>query len=103
MSNDPQADLIYAILTLDSYNRGYGSGINGLEVSTEEKSVKIGNWTIDKRDASFVFGQQAFDTGFYSIAYKNNSNDDVVIAYRGTDFNGKLSLNPFFELRGQYT
>ena len=27
MSNDPQADLIYAILAMDSYNRGYGSGI----------------------------------------------------------------------------
>lgn len=28
MSLDPKADLIYAILALDSYNRGYGSGIN---------------------------------------------------------------------------
>jgi hypothetical protein len=29
MSNDPKADLIYALLTLDSYNRGYGVGIAG--------------------------------------------------------------------------
>jgi hypothetical protein len=26
MSNDPKADLIYAILSMDSYNRGYGFG-----------------------------------------------------------------------------
>jgi hypothetical protein len=31
MSSDPQADLIYAILTMDFYNRGYGSGIAGLD------------------------------------------------------------------------
>jgi hypothetical protein len=30
MSNDPKTDLIYAILTMDSYNRGYGSGIKDL-------------------------------------------------------------------------
>jgi hypothetical protein len=30
MSNDPKADLIYAILAMDSYNRGYGSGITEL-------------------------------------------------------------------------
>ena len=29
MSDDPQADLIYAILAMDSYNRGYGSSIPG--------------------------------------------------------------------------
>ena len=27
MSNDPKIDLIYAILAMDGYNRGYGSGI----------------------------------------------------------------------------
>ena len=27
MSNDPGADLIYVILAMDSYNRGYGSGV----------------------------------------------------------------------------
>jgi hypothetical protein len=30
MANDPKTDLIYAILTMDSYNRGYGSGIKDL-------------------------------------------------------------------------
>lgn len=33
MSNDPQADLIYAILAMDSYNRGYGSGITVTEIT----------------------------------------------------------------------
>ena len=35
MSDDPQADLIYAILAMDSYNRGYGSSISGLNVSAK--------------------------------------------------------------------
>jgi hypothetical protein len=26
MSNDPKADLVYALLVMDSYNRGYGPG-----------------------------------------------------------------------------
>lgn len=43
MANDPKADLIYAILALDSYNRGYGSGITLLD-----ENGKVGNWTIDK-------------------------------------------------------
>jgi hypothetical protein len=29
MSSDPKADLIYAILSMDSHNRGYGSDIAG--------------------------------------------------------------------------
>jgi hypothetical protein len=42
MSNDPKADLIYAILTMDSYNRGYGSGISNLDVSTNTDTLKLG-------------------------------------------------------------
>ena len=86
MASDPKTDLIYAILAMDSYNRGYGTGIRGLLDTT---TSKIGNYTIydSKRDA------QAFAAGFYAIAYKNGT--DTVIAYRGTDFNiGKdLALN----------
>ena len=46
MSTDPKADLIYANLTFDSYNRGYGSGITGLEVSTDLQTYRIGDWVI---------------------------------------------------------
>jgi hypothetical protein len=30
MSSDPKADLTYAFLSMDSYNRGLGNGIAGL-------------------------------------------------------------------------
>jgi hypothetical protein len=43
MANDPKTDLIYAILTMDSYNRGYGSGIKDLGTGA---SVRIGNYSI---------------------------------------------------------
>ncbi len=77
MSNDPKADLIYAILAMDSYNRGYGSGIKDLT-----ESGKIGSFTVGEN------ANQAgwFTAGFYAIAYKNG--DDTVIAYRGTDNKG---------------
>ncbi len=43
MSNDPKIDLIYAILAMDSYNRGYGSGITGLDADT---TARIGRYSI---------------------------------------------------------
>ena len=89
MSDDYKTDLLYAILAMDSYNRGYGSGVANLGVSTATNVVKLGTWEIDKRDATFVFDQDAFNAGFYAIAYRNTANE-VVISYRGTDFNGKL-------------
>jgi hypothetical protein len=47
MPNDPQADLIYAILALDSYNRGYGSAISGL--SAEGENATFGGFRIIRR------------------------------------------------------
>lgn len=80
MSNDPRADLIYAILSMDSYNRGYGTGINGLN-----ESGKIGSYTIGENANQDGW----FKAGFYAIAYKNGA--DTVIAYRGTDVKGLFS------------
>jgi hypothetical protein len=84
MANDPKTDLIYAILAMDSYNRGYGSGINGLLDTTDSK---IGNYTVydSKGDT------QAFTAGFYAIAYKNAATGETVISYRGTDNKGILN------------
>ena len=81
MSGDPVADLIYAILTMDSYNRGYGGGIKDLP-----NSGNIGVWEIlpDSESRPAIVG--GFDAGFYAIAYKNGA--DTVIAYRGTDVKG---------------
>jgi hypothetical protein len=83
MSNDPKNDLIYAILTMDSYNRGYGTGITKLENVTDVS--KIGNYTIGVHsdDTKIAEANPAFAAGFYAIAYKSGS--DTVIAYRGTD------------------
>ena len=82
MSNDPRTDLIYAILTMDSYNRGYGSGITGL--NDTGSSAKIGNYSIRATTGAERSGW--FDAGFYAIAYKKGS--ETIIAYRGTDNKG---------------
>jgi hypothetical protein len=82
MPNDPKADLIYAILAMDAYSRGYGRPLSGLE-----ETGAIGNWTIGT-NAFEQFGSDAFNAGFYAIAYRNTATNEVVIPYRGTDFNG---------------
>lgn len=60
MANDPKGDLIYAILSMDSYNRGYGKGILDLN-----ESGKIGEYDIRE----FGLGEQDgwFTAGFYAI------------------------------------
>lgn len=85
MPNDPKLDLIYAILSMDSYNRGYGAEINNLDI--DFGVTKIGNYTIQS-DRSDLLAQAA---GFYAIAYQNAAGN-IVIAYRGTD---KNLANPF--------
>ena len=87
MKADPEADLIYAILSLDAYNRGYGSGITDLTLTD-----KLGSFTISKDSSSLVENGQRQDrpAGFYAIAYRNTATNEVVISYRGTDFNGNL-------------
>jgi hypothetical protein len=80
MNNDPKTDLIYAILAMDAYNRGYGTGITELPVSG-----RIGNYLIRPTNTQ----EQAnwLTAGFYAIAYKNAATGETVIAYRGTDDN----------------
>ena len=83
MSNDPKADLIYAILAMDSYNRGYGSGIKNLP--TNGVGAKVGSWSIittatDELDGSFAAG----------IAYALRNASAVAIADLNSD--GKQDL-----------
>jgi hypothetical protein len=89
MANDPKADLIYAILSMDSYNRGYGSGIKNLG-----NSGFLGSWELlpDAENRPTITG--AFNAGFYAIAYKNTTTGETVISYRGTDFIARFGLNP---------
>jgi hypothetical protein len=84
MSNDPKTDLIYAILAMDSYNRGYGSGIKNLK---DDLGLKIGNFSVFDHSNNAV-GSNEFTAGFYAIAYKNATTGETVIAYRGTDVKG---------------
>lgn len=74
MSNDPHADLIYAILAMDSYNRGYGSGI-----SEWPERGRLGNWLLGL-DATEKFGNDAKSAGFYAIAYRNAATGETVIS-----------------------
>ncbi len=86
-------DLFLAILSMDSYNRGYGAGIgettDGLG-SASDGSVKIGAATVsyNLEDAGLADTAQA--AGFYAIAYDVDAsgvdgfdNDTTVISYRG--------------------
>ncbi|WP_428541755.1 hypothetical protein [Profundibacter sp.] len=82
-------DLFLAILSMDSYNRGYGTGI---ELS-DAVDTKIGAAKIGKRiqDVSDTFGSEAQAAGFYAIAYDVDGSGPsglagkTVISYRGTD------------------
>jgi len=74
-------DLFMAILAMDSYNRGYNSGIAALT------GTSIGNATIGA-DSSILTDSNGNDgvdeaVSFYAQSYTWNG--QTVIAYRGTD------------------
>lgn len=91
MPDDPQADLIDAILSLDAYNRGYGSGINALDVPNFDQDgnptnqVQLGDFSII-RQSNTQPTSEAFKAGFYGIAYQDGN--QIVVSFRGTDRNG---------------
>ncbi|MEQ1710634.1 MAG: hypothetical protein ABL908_04445 [Hyphomicrobium sp.] len=68
-------DLFLSILALDSYNRGYNSGIHTL---VEAPGSQIGAATLKKAS-----GESGKDVGFYATAYAWNG--ETIISYRGTD------------------
>lgn len=84
-------DLFLAILAMDSYNRGYGAGVN-----LPTRVTHIGRAEIlpdSEQRPQITRGQAA---GFYAIAYDVSQmkdaegkslfgTDGTVIAYRGTD------------------
>lgn len=78
-------DLFLSILSMDSYNRGYGAGIN-FGVNSDALNTKIGEAKITKSKGD----AEARSVGFYGIAYdtgsvSNFSEGEKTIAYRGTD------------------
>jgi hypothetical protein len=84
-----EKDLFLAILAMDSYNRGYGAGINdggsgdpdGLGLTGQIDTATIG------QDSSIIVDGSGSriddDAGFYAAAYQTD--DGTVISYRGTD------------------
>ena len=86
-------DLFLAIMSMDSYNRGYGVGIKGLN-----ESGRLGNATIREFGENEQDGWQK--AGFYALAYDMTgmanggafADGETVIAFRGTNF----VLNPSF-------
>jgi hypothetical protein len=80
-------DLFLAILSMDSYNRGYGQGVKDLNVVIGQ--TKIGNATISSQ-VDIDEGSAAIAAGFYALAYDMTgvsgfADGERVIAYRGTD------------------
>ncbi len=73
-------DLLYAILSMDAYNRGYKPGIAGLG---GEGSV-VGNATVKKDATQLLNPGEAQANDFYAVAYTDASHGNI-IAYRGTD------------------
>jgi hypothetical protein len=102
-------DLFLAILSLDSYNRGYAQGVRLNEtdklIGQNEIGRTIGNASIIKQ-SDFEAGRDGVNAGFYALAYdvSNVTNSagsklfgitDTVIAYRGSDYEDTGGLSPF--------
>jgi hypothetical protein len=69
--------LSYAILSLDSYNRGYDPGIVGLG----GVGTSVGSATIVMQSPTDPASPE-FAASFYAVAYQTT--DGLVISYRGT-------------------
>ena len=86
-------ELFLAILSMDSYNRGYGSGLgaepDGLG-STSDGSSQVGAAAVSFNLEDAGISQAAQSAGFYAVAYEVSAGeglteDTVLISYRGTD------------------
>jgi hypothetical protein len=72
-------EFFMALLSMDSYNRGYGSGIN-----LEALGISSAIGTAAKMDIDLPAG--SVTAGFYAAAYETEYG--TVISYRGTNFSG---------------
>lgn len=90
-------DLLKAILSRDSYNRGYDVGmiVSGDSIGQAQiRKTILNNQEINLDSAilrDVTTGERRDDDiGFYAIAYNIKATDgsivDTVISYRGTDF-----------------
>ena len=91
-------ELFLAILSLDSYSRGYGSAVDdgtATDDSLGVSNVSIGNASVQKNAETELESGVAKNAGFYAISYTIGSGVEgidagtTVISYRGTDNFGK--------------
>lgn len=75
-------ELFMTILSMDSYNRGYNSGIGGANGLGSTTGNLITDATIQyASDSSEGSSERA--AGFYAVAY--DWDGETIISYRGTD------------------
>ena len=86
-------DVFLSILAMDSYQRGYAVGINGVDKDSNGDPVtRIGTANILQDSTQYAVTANGDTVGFYAAAY--NWNGTTVISYRGTDFDkGKELLH----------
>ncbi len=94
-------DMFLAILSMDSYNRGYGFGVGQLP-----ETGGLGNATLLAANSQQQSGWQA--TGFYAIAYdmtdvENFADGERVISYRGTNYDGTGDYNKYRDIWNGWT
>ncbi|MDH5723493.1 MAG: hypothetical protein OEY94_09255 [Alphaproteobacteria bacterium] len=93
--------LFNAILSMDSYNRGYGASIdlrprdaqgnfildpenNNQPTASDKNGTKIGVATISNNSSSEFGGGVDAASGFYALSY-DVQGTGTIISYRGTD------------------
>lgn len=84
MSTPISNELLYAVLAMDAYNRGYDAKLTGL---SDAVGSQIGNATV----IGSASGANAQEHGFYAIAYELDGKK--IISYRGTDDTSLLSTS----------
>lgn len=99
--NDLKTDFLYALLSLDSYNRHNDFRLrnftdqNGEELSEDIGIIKFvqSSDRFENLDVEVLQGSQTsgFSASHYTIG------DDTIIAYRGTDFPPDLSIDAVLE------
>lgn len=98
--------LLNAILSMDSYNRGYNAKIDfrqkdshGNYISNSDLlNAKIGNVSFIADSSSLLDNdgnRKDIPAGFYAIAYQDNTSKEITISYRGTDNPVGLKGNDF--------
>ncbi|MFL9498836.1 hypothetical protein ACJMQP_02135 [Rhodopseudomonas palustris] len=93
-------DLFLAILSMDSYHRGYGAQV----VANGRSETQIGNAILGSDSTDLLGVGVDMATGFYAISYDVSQNSGMsgprVIAFRGTDYD---STEGYSSLRDIWT